>query len=217
MRVRAFLPVLLVAGVSLVGSTAQAQSGDCAVWSRAENRCLQAATVAPSAADAVTSPTNAELRAKVGVLEQALARLQKDYAVLQAGCPAERLERATESLQTAQINADNQSAARLQQERLEDGAWYVQDVAFEVTETNKVFQRYGWKVTVKNGIPRAQTFDLVVQFLNARGLVVDTEHLYSQHIAALDARTMTGESLIRVPGSFLVTSVHVVATRKVEK
>ena len=39
MTVRALLPMVLVTGVSLVGSSAQA--ADCEVWSRAENRCIK--------------------------------------------------------------------------------------------------------------------------------------------------------------------------------
>lgn len=46
------LPILLVTGVSMLGSTAQA--ADCEVWSRAENRCIKEVG-APSLADAAAA------------------------------------------------------------------------------------------------------------------------------------------------------------------
>ena len=113
-----------------------------------------------------SSPTAAESEARVAVLEQDLARLQQDYQLLlTTACPSQppsaapsagdRFERAA-SEQRA-VEEANRAAVLQQQQRLEDMAWYVRDLDFGVTERNNVFVRFGWKVTVRNGIPRRQT------------------------------------------------------------
>jgi hypothetical protein len=93
----------------------------------------------------------------------------------------------------------------------------VRNPDFGVTEANRIFVRYGWKVTVKNGIPRPQIFDVVVQFLNARGLVIDTARLYQQGIAGQDEQTIQGDKLISQPGAQQVASISIVAIRQAER
>jgi hypothetical protein len=168
----------------------------------------------------VPSPplTNAALHAKVAALEQELATLQRDYQQLLTGCPSpspapadtEVADRLAATLHTAAIDDEQ----RLQQERLENESWYVKDLGFGVTEANRVFMHYAWKITVKNGIPRPQTFDVVVQFLDERDLVVDTARLYGQRIAAQDEQMITGDKLVSMPGALRVTQVKAVAIRK---
>ena len=53
--------------------------------------------------------------------------------------------------------------------------WYVKSVDFGVTEANKVFIRFRWKVVIHNGIDRAQAFDLAAPFIDDRDFVVDTD------------------------------------------
>lgn len=125
----------------------------------------------------------------------------------------ELLERARAAAAQQTLEEFNQRQAVEQQRRLEDAAWFVKDVDFGVTEQNRVFVRFGWKVTVKNGIPRAQTYDMELQFLDSRGLVVNTERRYRQTIAAQDEQTLRGEALISVPAAFRVTQINAVATR----
>src|SRR4030095_10913170 len=103
-----------------------------------------------------------------------------------------------------------------QQRRLENAAWFVKDVDFGVTEQNRVFVRFGWKVTVKNGIPRPQTYDVEVQFLDSRGLVVTTDRLYLQTISAQDEQTLRSDALISLPAGSAVAGVRAVARRHPE-
>lgn len=181
-------------------------------------------------AQSPTKPiTNAELRAKVAALQRDIEGLQRDQRLLMMACqagpvvPAPMVDTPAAMVaalaagvsRVAEIEASNQRDREyeLQQQRLENAAWYVKDVDFGITESNRVFIRYGWKVTIKNGIPRPQTFDLVVQFLNKEDLVIDSVRLYRQGIAAQDEKTITGDVLISMPGALNVTSVKAMATR----
>jgi hypothetical protein len=170
------------------------------------------------------SLTSSDLRAKIAMLEEQLARQQQDYEVLLRGaCPAPTpaptaavLGGAAAQQFDARLLADNQRFAEEQQRRLEDASWYVKDVTFGVTEQNRVFERFGWKLTVKNGTPRPQVYDVEVQFLDSRGLVVYTDRAYRQKIAAQDERTVYGEALIPVPSALNVVKVHATAERRPE-
>jgi hypothetical protein len=171
--------------------------------------------------------TNLELQARIAALEADLSRLQSDYALLLTTCrspssaardtaAAERLERAALGLQDAERSAENklqQVELLRQRQELDDTSFIVTSVDMGVTETNDVFVRYGWKVTVKNSGAR-QTFDLTIQFLDARGLVVDTARDYGEVISAFDQRTITGDDLIAMPRALNVVSAKAIATRK---
>jgi hypothetical protein len=128
----------------------------------------------------------------------------------------ELLDRARAVAAQLALEEFNRRQADEQQRRLENAAWFVKDVDFGVTEQNRVFMRFGWRVTVKNGIPRPQTYDVEVQFLDSRGLVVDTARRYRQTIAAQDEQTLRGDALISVPAAFGVTQVNAIARRHPE-
>ena len=104
-----------------------------------------------------------------------------------------------------------------QARRIEDANWYVKDPTFGVTEQNDVFFRYGWKVTIHNGTPRRHIYDVEVQFLDDRGLIVNTDRLYRQVIEGQAEQVLRGDALIRVPAALKVTKVNVVAKRHPER
>jgi hypothetical protein len=220
MKSRTICSILLVSAVSVVGWTVQARGAECEVWSRAENRCLQQAPSAPSGA----LPNATEAADRIATIEKEIARLRTENEMLRTTSvarpsvtdttTADRLETAVAAFQQSQLDAANRRAQQEQNERLENASWYVKDATFGTTEVNSVFIRYGWAVTVKNGISRAQTFDLAVQFLDKNGLVIDTSHVYGRGIAAQDEQTIRGDALIRLPAALNVASVQAVATRK---
>jgi hypothetical protein len=175
----------------------------------------------------ITSPTYAELQAKVAALEQDNAGLRRDYQTLLTTCTAppppaaapdssfdEQLARATAAIEQAGRDATTSIEQDRQQREMDDASWIVKDVDFAVTESNRVFLRFGWKVTIKNGIRTAQAFDLTVQFLDRNGFVIDTARVYRQAIAAYDERTITGDALVSMPGALSVAKVKAIATRK---
>jgi hypothetical protein len=180
-----------------------------------------------SAAPAKT-PTVAELRARVAALEQELAGVRQDYGVLltatcrtpqadQSVGTAGDIERATAAAKQQALYDANDRAYEEQVRRLEDMNWYVKDPTFGVTEQNNVFFRFAWNVTINNGIPRRQTYDVDVQFLNDRGLIVHTDHLYRQVIQGQAEQVLRGDALISVRAALAVSKVHVVATRHQER
>lgn len=175
--------------------------------------------------------TNAQLRAKVVALEQELIGLRNDNTILITACanaqaqpptaaPAvadqaeEQIARAKARLEQVKLETFNRQEQQRQQQELDDASWIVRDVGFGVTEANQVFIRFGWKVTIKNGLDRTQAFDLAVQFLDGNGLVVDTARVYGATINAFDERTITESELISMPGAQRVASVKAIATRK---
>ena len=133
-----------------------------------------------------------------------------------AGTAAD-IERATVAAKQQVIAEANDRAYEEQLRRLEEMNWYVKDPTFGITEQNKVFFRFGWNVTINNGIPRRQTYDVEVQFLNDRGLIVHTDRLYRQVIQGQAQEILRGDALIRVPAALAVTQINVVAKRRPER
>lgn len=89
----------------------------------------------------------------------------------------------------------------------------IKKVTFGVTEQNRVFVRYGWVVTITNGTgDTAKRFDLELQFLDARGLVIDKKREYGQVIAAFAEQDFRGDALISLPGASNVAAVNAVVT-----
>jgi len=172
------------------------------------------------------SPTYAELRAKVAALETEVAGLRRDYQIILGACPvpapmpasvdsaADRLAHVIQQAQQVSLDADNRAAWQRQQDELENAAFWVNSVDFAATESNKTWVRYGWKITIKNGIPRTQTFDLELQFLDKDDFVVDTKNLYRRTIAAYDQQTITGDNLVSMPGALRVSRVKAIVTRR---
>jgi hypothetical protein len=172
------------------------------------------------------TPTYAELRAKVNALETENAGLRRDYQVILSACPAttpsasidttatDRLTAAAQQAQQALLDAENSAFLKQQQQELENAAFWVNNVDFSATESNDVFVRYGWKVTIKNGIPRTQSFDLEVQFLDKNDFVIDTAHLYRRTIEAFDQQTFTGDTLVRMPNALRVVHAKAIVTRR---
>lgn len=163
----------------------------------------------------------ADPQATIAALRQELANVQRDYQLLLTTCQApkpptfeEQLQAAKTAIDTVGLQAQNDVAFDAQQKRLEDQSFYVKDVTYAVTESNRIYVRYGWKVTVKNGIPRPQIFDVTVQFLNAAGFVVDTARQFNQGVPAQDEVTLTGDSLITYPSAFAVATVKAIITRR---
>lgn len=171
--------------------------------------------------------TPAELRARVKALEQELADARRDYQLLlttvSAGpspsqaVTADNSERAALAAKQQAIYDANDRLYEEQARRIEDANWYVKDPTFGVTEQNKVFFRFGWKVTIHNGTPRRQIYDVEVQFLDDQGLIVDKDRLYGQVIAGQDEQILRGDALISVRAALKVSKIHVAATRHPER
>jgi hypothetical protein len=185
--------------------------------------------VAGQSHTSAASPTEAQLRSRIAILERDLAGLQADFDLLVKTCQdaaprstapshdaaaAERLERASAALAEARAAEENRLTQQRFQQQLENDLWFVKSVDFGVTEANKTFMRFGWNVVLNNGIDRPQSFDVVVYFLDGRGLVVDTARVYGRTIRAFSEETIYGATLIGMPGATSVVRVRAEAVRK---
>jgi hypothetical protein len=171
------------------------------------------------------TPSSAELRARLAVLERDLAGMQRDYQLLlTAACQApsssssanvdDALERARVAAAEQELHEDNDRVYREQTQMLEDANWYVKDVTYRVTQQNQAYVRFGWKLTVYNGTSKRQTYDVDVQFLDDRGFVVDTAHVFRQHVAAYHQQTHNDSFLIAVPSALNVRTIQAIAKRR---
>ena len=177
---------------------------------------------AGSQAQAPDAPLSApELRLRVAALEQDLAGLRKDYQLLLTTCqsqapalPATRTERQPAAVATVPAAAPMNGSKLDEERRVDNDSWYVQVMDYVVIETSAEWTRYGWTVKIKNGIRRPQTFDLIVQFLDKDGLVIESDRLTNETVAAVDEQTMQGNKAIAMPGALGVVKVNVIATRR---
>jgi hypothetical protein len=126
---------------------------------------------------------------------------------------AYNLERVTDTSSDPQPRATLPEQRR-EDQQLDDAAWSVSAVESRTIETTEAFVRIAWKVTIKNGIGRAQGFDFVVQFLDPDGTVVDTAHVGGEMVAASGERTITGEKQIPAPAGLRPLHIKAVANRK---
>jgi hypothetical protein len=171
--------------------------------------------------------TNAQLQAKVNKLEEENAGLQRDYDKLRAFCqdqtvrvdqnPGESVagaDQASSATKEAQSNPDSQVARRRPPRNVEDDLWRIISVDYAVTESTSASMRFGWKVTISNGLDRTEAFDVAVQFLDKNGFVVETTREQHQTIRAFDQQTLTGDVVIRMPAALGVASAKVIANRR---
>jgi hypothetical protein len=153
--------------------------------------------------------TNAQLQAKVHALEDENAVLTRNYDLLLKSCrnrvPADALP--------AESSDAPAPASRRRPRNVEDDLFWVEDLQYGVTETTSTYLRFGWKVTVHNGLDRNEDFAVTVQFLNKDDLVIGSTRLIGQAIRAFDEQTVTGDLMIGVPAAFNVASAKVTVNR----
>jgi hypothetical protein len=171
--------------------------------------------------------TNAQLQAKVNKLEEENAGLQRDYDKLRAFCqdqtvrvdqnPGESVagaDQASPATKEAQSTPDSHVVRRRPPRNVEDDLWRIISVDYAVTESTSASMRFGWKVTISNGLDRTEAFDVAVQFLDKNGFVVETTREQRQTIRAFDQQTLTGDVVIRMPAALGVASAKVIANRR---
>jgi hypothetical protein len=164
-------------------------------------------------------PTNAQLQARIIQLEDDNAVLTRNYDLLRASCQSE-VERnahpATASdpvAQEATAAKDTPGGVRRPPRNIEDDLFHIVDVNYGVTETASTYMRFGWKVTIRNGLGRNEVFDITVQFLDKNDLVIGTAALGVQTIRAYDEQAVTGDVIIRLPAALNVASAKAVVNR----
>ena len=81
--------------------------------------------------------------------------------------------------------------------------------SFDVTETNSMWWRYSWKITLRNNSNRVVTASAKLQWLNGSGYEVDTDNEYNIIITANSSETITGSSLILLPQANTIDSLKI--------
>jgi hypothetical protein len=168
--------------------------------------------VSPGAQQTSHTPgplTNTQLRAKVHALEEENAVLARNYDLLLKSCrsrvPADALPAGP---------SDTPAPGGVRRPRnVDDDLFWVEDLNYGATETTNTYLRFGWKVTVHNGLDRNEDFAVTVQFLNKDDLVIGSTRLVGQAIRAFDEQTVTGDVMIGVPAAFNVVSAKVTVNR----
>lgn len=173
---------------------------------------LLAVTLGAQQTSRTTRPlTIAQLQAKVHALEDENAVLARNYDLVLASCrsrvPPEALP--TGPSDRAGAVAPPTSGKIRRPQNVDDDLFWVEELNYGVTETTATFLRFGWKVTVHNGLARHEDFTVTVQFLNKDDLVIGSTRLLGQSIRALDEQTITGDTMIGVPAAFNVVSAKV--------
>jgi hypothetical protein len=161
--------------------------------------------------------TMGQLQAKVRALEDENAVLARNYDLLLASCrsrvPADALPtRPSDSAKADVVTPSTPSKIR-RPRNVDDDLFWVEELNYGVTETTTNFLRFGWKVTVHNGLDRNEDFTVTVQFLNKDDLVIGSTRLIGQAIRALDEQTITGDTMIGVPAAYDVASAKVTVNR----
>jgi hypothetical protein len=65
-----------------------------------------------------------------------------------------------------------------------------------VTESNNVWWRYAWKLTLKNGSAGPQMLQATIEFQDKEGFIIDSDHEYNLVLQPDETRTFTGTKLV---------------------
>jgi hypothetical protein len=75
--------------------------------------------------------------------------------------------------------------------------WGIVGVDTRVTESNTVWSKYAWKLTLRNDSDRPQVFQGTIEFQDSDGFIVDTSSANDLVVPAKSAQVFTGFALIR--------------------
>jgi hypothetical protein len=165
-------------------------------------------------------PTLAQLQARINQLEDDNAVLMRNYDLLLASCQSPVERNAHPPAAGDPVAQDTTTArdtitggVRRPPRNVDDDLFHIVDVNYGVTETASTYLRFGWKVTIRNGLGRNEVFDLSVQFLDKNDLVIGTSTLGVQTIRAYGEEAVSGDVIIRLPAALNVASAKAVVNR----
>ncbi len=83
----------------------------------------------------------------------------------------------------------------------------VVNASSKVTESNSVFWRYAWQLTLRNNERTPARVNATVKFLDKEGFVVESENAYGLTLGPLETKTFTGATLVNTGPARTVTRV----------
>ena len=75
--------------------------------------------------------------------------------------------------------------------------WRIVSVETRVTESNNVWSKYAWKLTLRNESDQPQLFRGTIEFQDSDGFIVDTDNAPDMPVPAKSEQVFTGYALIR--------------------
>jgi len=97
----------------------------------------------------------------------------------------------------AQTNSPAASPSRTLSSSPDVKDWQIVSVAARVTESNNIWSKYAWKLTLKNNSDRPQLFNGAIEFQDADGFIVDTSDARRMVVNPGSEEVFTGYALIR--------------------
>lgn len=89
----------------------------------------------------------------------------------------------------------------------------IEAIDTRATETNDVFARYAWKLSVSNSAGEPGEFNVRIEWQDADGFVIDEDEAYHLSLDAHETRTFTGYKLISYPSASRVSKVEAKMSR----
>ena len=132
----------------------------------------------------------------VATTQQSKAMLRFRYLAAKYGFDVSQVnmyQESTSGIQERAISTPEESTASPEPKQSEIE---ITDLDAKVTETNQVWSKYSWKITVNNLGDTGKTLDAKMEFLDADGFIIDDDTERNQYIPANSEKVITGYALI---------------------
>lgn len=86
--------------------------------------------------------------------------------------------------------------------------WSITNIDSRVTESNSSWQKYAWRLELKNDEDYPLSFNATIEFQDADGFIIDDDREYGIYVPAKSEKTFTGSTLIKVPGAYKVQKTN---------
>ena len=82
-------------------------------------------------------------------------------------------------------------------EPIESQDWRVLAIDVAITESNSIWSRFSWKLTLQNLTTQSLSFNATIEFQDRNGFILDTSSAYDLRVLHSQTETFTGFALIR--------------------
>lgn len=106
---------------------------------------------------------------------------------------------------TASVTTDKRSS---------QSGFEIVDIDSKVTESNNVWWRFAWKLTLRNRSSATLVVDATIEFQDSDGFVIDEDREYSLVLSAGETKTFTGFDLINAETASKVSQLSVKVSRQ---
>jgi hypothetical protein len=86
--------------------------------------------------------------------------------------------------------------------------WRVVDIESRVTESNEIWSRVAWRLTLENRSERTVVFEGSIDFEDDDGFIVDADGVFDLAVGAGESKVFTGAKLIKAESIGKLKGVH---------